>query len=74
MSWSEFNIHAHLEDSLENTASDNSSLKFVDVCSRFIDIKTSDDDHFRRDSKISFGDGDVADGLADGIDIISLFS
>ena len=73
MSRSQFNIHTHLQNSFKNTTSNNSTLKLVDTGARFIDIKTSDNDHFGGGGKISFGDGDIADGLTYSIDVVSLF-
>ena len=72
VSGSQLDVHANLQNPFENAASNNSALELVDAGSGFIDVETSDDDHFGGGGEISFGDGDVADWLADCIDVVSL--
>ena len=73
MSGSQLHIHANLQHPLENTPSNHSPLQLIDTGARFVDIEASDDDHLGCNFKVPLGDGDIADGLADGIDVVSLF-
>jgi hypothetical protein len=72
MSGSELNRHPDLQDPLKDTASNNSPLEIVNAGSWLVDIEASDDDHLGRDDEISLGERDIADGFANGIDVVLL--
>jgi hypothetical protein len=67
-------IHSYLQNSLNNTATNYTTLKILNVSSWLIYIKTTNDNHFWRNIKISFWNWNFADGLANSVNIIFLFS
>lgn len=72
MSWSQLNVHSYLEHSLKHTAANHATLELINAGSWFVDVETSNDDHFGSSSEVPLGDGDLADGLADSIDVVPL--
>lgn len=67
---SDLNLVAQLDDTVQDTATSNTTLEVVDLGTRLVDIKGSNDNHVGVDAEVSGRHGDgVDDGLVDGIDV-----
>ena len=69
--WSDLYFLAEVEDTSEDGATGDTSFQLVDLSSRFVDVKGTDDDEARVRGEISDGNGDAFDDVfVDGVDVV----
>lgn len=67
---SDLDLIAQLDDTVENTATSDTTLQVVDLGTRLVDVERSNDNHVRVHGEVSGGNRDGVDnGLVDGVDV-----
>lgn len=67
---SDLDLVTQLQHTVENTATGDTTLKLVNLGTRLVDVKRSNDNHVRIQREVSWGNGDGIDnGIEDGINV-----
>ena len=74
ISRTDLDLHTNLDHTLQYTSTNHTSSELIDIGSRLIHIKASNDNHLGRERKVPFGDRDFRDCLKHSIDVIAHLS
>jgi hypothetical protein len=67
---SDLNLVTELQYTVQDTTTSNSTLQVLNLGTRLVDIKRSDNNHVRSGGEVSWGNGDLGDEvLVDGVNV-----